>query len=370
MTLVNLGFPRRDEVGATKYSGLRCAYYMKCRVSADGAPVAFVRRMPRLPLTTVALALAAMAFDARPAGACSPPRDPNADDPPCDFLDLWTPAPSFPRNLEGHIRLGAYDRYGSGALSGKETFDENLQVFVHRVTPTGYEAVPFSLVNQGGLVPYARRLQLDDATPAEYIVSSPDVTCAGARSPVAGTGTLVGQFEIEPAQPLPTELGRLSWLGQVSESQTLELDNSNCGIDEVDARIVHSTLELQLSPRMLPWRDVFDAALYVDGTLERGYSRLYVANDGVATIELDRICSSSDPAALATEPGYGPGMHRLKVVAKVEDLASVESDEVEFTLSCDRSQGFMGGCAAGGDGAAWPFALMFVAFGFIRARSR
>ena len=343
---------------------------MKSQVSAHGASVAFVGSMPRILLTTVTLALAAIAVDVQTARACSPPRNPTADDPPCSFVDLWTPAPSFPRNLEGHIRLIAYERSGNGVLSGEETFNENIQLFVHRVSPVGYEAVPFSLVNQPGLVAYARRLQLGDAAPGEYIVSSPDVTCAGASSPVAGTGTLVGQFVIDPEQPLPTELGRLTWLGQETQSQTLELDDGNCGTVEVDARIVHSTLELQLSDSALPWRDVIDAALYVDGSLARGYSRLPVASDGIATIDLDRICSSSAPARLAPEPGYGPGVHRLKVVAKIEDLASVESEEVEFTLTCGSSQGFAGGCAAGGEGAAWPFALVFVALGFRRTRGR
>lgn len=324
--------------------------------------------MLRMPLTIVTLVLAAMAFDARPARACSPPRDPSADDPPCSFVDLWTPAPAFPRNLEGYIRLIAYDRSGNGVLSGQETFNDNIQLFVHRVSPTGYEAVSFSLVNQVGLVAYARRLQLDDAAPGRYIVSSPDVSCAGPSSPVAGTGMLVGQFVVEPEQPLPTELGRLRWLGQESESETLKLDNGNCGTVAVDARIVHSTLELQLSDSTLPWRDVIDAALYVDGSLAYGYSRLHVARDGVATIDLDRICSSSNPARLASEPGYGPGVHRIKVLARVEDLASVESEEVEFTLTCSGSQGFLGGCAAGGEGTAWPFALMFVALGFRRTR--
>lgn len=324
--------------------------------------------MPRMQLTIGTLALVAMAFDARPARACSPPRDPHADDPPCAFLDLWTPAPAFPRNLERHIRLGSWDRYGTGVLSPKETFDDNIELFVHRVTPTGYEAVPFTLVNQSGLVSNARRLQLDDAAPGEYVVSSPDVTCAVASSPVAGTGKLVGEFVVEPALPLPTDLGTLTWLGQEIETETMNVDNGMCSTDEVDARIVHSTLELQLSASMLPWRDVIDASLYVDGELAQGYSRLNVASDGVATIELDRICSSSDPASVKAEAGFGPGVHRIKVVAKIEDLAAAESDEVDFTLSCEGSTGYFGGCAAGGDGAAWPFALLFVAFGFRRRR--
>ena len=282
----------------------------------------------------------------RPARACGPTAPPPSE-PACELVQLYIPADQFPRQLEGGIRIGTFDKQ-DGALLPQSTFDPNVQIFVHRVTAAGYEAVAFQLVQQAGLVPNALHLQLADPVAGQYIVSSPQMTCAADPSPT-GTGLLVGSFELQPDAPLPTSLGQLRWAGEQTMEQTSSVGpDGACQYTDVTTQVTHSKLELRLAADALPWANVLEASIYVDGALYRGSSPLG-SEQGVATVDLTRICSSSDPSLVATEAGFD-GMHTVKLVGRIEGLAVLDSTETTFSLGCDDGGWFSGGCAVGGDG--------------------
>ncbi|HSD87779.1 MAG TPA: hypothetical protein VLB44_09710 [Kofleriaceae bacterium] len=284
-------------------------------------------------------------FASRPAQACGPPAPPPSE-PACEFVQLYIPADQFPRQLEGAIRIGTFDKQ-DGVLFPQSTFDPNVQIFVHRATAAGYEPVAFQLVMQNGLVPNALHLQLADPAPGQYIISSPQMTCAADPSP-AGTGLLVGSFELAPDAALPTSLGELHWAGEQTVEEGFRVGpDGACRYTDVTAGVTHSKLELRLAADALPWANVLDASIYVDGELYRGSSPLQ-SEQGVATIDLTRICSSSDPTLVATQPGFD-GMHTVKLVGRIEGLAVLDSTETTFSLGCEDSGWFSGGCAVGGD---------------------
>ena len=148
---------------------------------------------------------------------------------------------SFHNNFTARFESNL-DRYGN-TLAPQDTFDPNVQIFVHRATASGYEPVAFELVDQPGLVPNARQILLADPVPGQYVVSSPQVTCVADPSP-AGIGLHVGSFELEPAVSLPTSLGELHWLGEDSVAATYEAGpNATCQIIEIDLRVTHSRFE-------------------------------------------------------------------------------------------------------------------------------
>lgn len=322
-------------------------------------------------LWMVAVAIAGqVAVRARPAEACGALPDPDRDAPLCSFVKLWTPAAAFPQQLEGSIRVSTLDRRGNTQLD-HETFDPNVQLVVHRVVGGTYVAVPFTLVNQSGLVPNARQLQLADPVPGTYVVSSSQVTCEAEPSP-AGAGVLVGRFEIEAAVPLPATLGELQWLGERSVVTTSSYGpGSSCEYTDVTTRVTHSTLELQLGAAALPWRDVIEAGVYVDGQPHIGFSKLIVSDDGVATVELTRTCSTSDPQWRMTDLGVGPGLHTIKLVGQIGDLTRIESSETTFSLACDiEDDGWVGVGCESGRGGQGPFALLLVALLSVSRASR
>jgi hypothetical protein len=301
----------------------------------------------------------------RPARACGPEAPPPSE-PPCAFVELYIPAPQFPRQLEGAIRIGTFDQ-ADGGLFPQSTFDPNVQIFVHRLTATGYEPVAFQLVQQAGLVPNALHLQLADLVPGQYIVSSPQMTCAADPSPT-GTGPLVGSFELEPDAPLPTSLGALQWAGEQSTEQTVKVGpDGACQFTDVTTRVMHSRLELQLGQDVLPWAKVVDTAVYVDGTLYHGYAPLS-SEQGVATVDLTRTCSSSDPTQVATEPGFD-GLHTVKLVGMIEGLAVIESNEAQFSLSCDDNGWLSSGCVVDGDGRSSVLPLLAAVLAVASRRS-
>ena len=311
------------------------------------------------PAIAAALLAGAILVAPRWTAACSPPRDPES--PPCLFVELWTPAQSFPRDLHGALRVGTFDRVGQ-VLSPHATFDPDVEVAIHRAVADGYEPVAFTLVPQPGLVPNALHIELADPAPGEYVVSSPDVTCTADPSPT-GTGFQVGAFELEPSVALPTALGSVRWLGVQMTTEVVDAADESCGTTEVTTRVARSTIELQLDDSALPWSDVIDTSIYVDGEVYRGFSRLPVSGAGVATFELTRTCASSRPDLVATHDRFGPGAHTIRIGGKIEDLAAIDSDETTFELGCgDTDDQEFGGCAAGG--GAGP-ALMFIVIGVV-----
>ncbi len=316
-----------------------------------------------------------LALTTRRADACSQPK-PDNEDPPCTFVKLWTPSQSFPQNLHGSIHVGTFDRIRN-AQSSHVMFDPAAEITVHRTAADRYELVPFSLVTQPGLVTNARQIVISDPVPGQYVVSSPYGTCSADPSPV-GAGRLVGTFELEPSVALPTHLGSVTWLGERSEVRVQEVDDGNCGTIEVTTRTSHSALELQLADGALPWADVIDTSLHVDGTLHHGFSRLVVGADGAtARFELTRICRSSHPDVIGTQDELGPGPHTFKIVGRIENLMEIQSQETSFTLSCDDDarlggdDGLAGGCSATGSGrgTAWLGIALAIA-GCMRRRRR
>jgi hypothetical protein len=323
----------------------------------------------------VGLTLAgAIALHPRPSRACGPPYDPHYNDPPCSFVKLWTPAESFPRDLGGSIRVGTFER-SYNSESSDPMFNPAADIAVHRASTGGYEAVAFTLAQQPGLVPNALQVVLADPQPGTYVVSTQYGTCDADPSPT-GTGRLVGTFELEPSVALPAKLGNVTWLGTKSEQKVREVDDGNCGTTEVTTREIRSTFELQLVGTAMPWSNVIDSSLHVDGALYWGYSRLNVNDAGVARFELSHVCSSSDIHAIRVdEDDLGPGPHSFKVVARIEDLAMIESNETSFELSCgdgDADGGgspSIGGCSTGSGARGHAWLLPLLAFAW-RARSR
>jgi hypothetical protein len=89
----------------------------------------------------------------------------------------------------------------------------------------------------------------------------------------------------------------------------------------------------------------------------------------VATVDLTRVCSSSDPALVHTEPGFD-GLHTVKLVGMIEGLAVIESNETQFSLSCDENGWLSSGCAAGGDGRSSVLPLLAGLLAVASRRSR
>lgn len=299
-----------------------------------------------LRATLPAAVLAALLLAPRPARACSPPYNPHYDDPPCTFVNLYVPADAFPRQLERAIRIGTFDSVAD-VLSPQPTFDPDVQVFVHRLVGGAYQPVAFTLVDEPGLVPNAKHIQLADPVPGQYIVSSPQMTCPAESSP-AGMGLLVGRFELEAEAPLPGALGVLRSRGVESVDRTYDVGvDGECRPVVVDVTQAEATFELQLAPQALPWSRVLDAAIYVDGASYIGFSRLAVSEQGLATVELARVCSTSDATNVPLTAGPGPGTHSITVVARIDGLAEIESTPATFALACEDGWS-VGGCAAGG----------------------
>jgi hypothetical protein len=245
-------------------------------------------------------------------------------------VHINTPAPVFPLNLAGEVRVRTLDFDGAYSWEQLE-FGLSLPLTVARVTATGYEPVPYSLEERADLLPNMRAIVLDDPQPGRYVVASEEHTCDGDPSPT-GVGALIGEYEMTAELPVPTTLGAASWLGQSSVSAAIGVGiDGACEEITADALVARNTFTLDVAADVEPWMNVLSIVPLVDGEPHYGVTGS-AALSGGTTFELDEICSSEDPSLSQT---LADGPHELRFVARTADPSlTFESTSVAFELRC------------------------------------
>lgn len=275
------------------------------------------RQALRLTATLASPALLALCLstldppDVRACGAspCAPPRViPAGGDIPSDRL-TFSYAPG--RETAGTDEDGALPRLYRLEDGGRTEVPLELQPVA--VVGPGWQLIPRSPPAVGS------KLVLEGAAPSCH-----------------ADWSLAAQFTVTAPAPLPSDLGALEVMVQ---SGSLKVAEYSGGCDRVvDAS--YADLTLLPSPSALPYKDLFDYTLVVDGKDAAGFSSSSIIESrldgGVplpqGTERIFALCR-----ALPGNPNVDDvqlGAHRVKLRAKLDGV-TLETPEVQVDLRCD-----------------------------------
>lgn len=286
-----------------------------------------------MKLVALGLAMSALAFDAPPAEACSPP--------PCQGGFL-TPGDSarVPANLPA-IHWQPMQSYDAAPDPAKVTLKTQAGAAI-ALTAMQQPDSSFLLVPATALAP------------DEIYVLADGNTC-GLTGETGPTAT----FQTTAAAPLPTQLGTLvATAAEVGPLEVATLRGSCSSQTQSDT----ATVLVERTAEADPWHDVLHYQTFVDGRPWSPQSNLnsLVAPGtswrGRGTDRIYTICSTDDGTL---GEGLGEGTHVIAMHAKLPGTTStLTATEVTVELSCsdpgDEEPGDdSGGCSTSGGDARW-----------------
>ncbi|MCA9603657.1 MAG: hypothetical protein KC417_16610 [Myxococcales bacterium] len=313
-----------------------------------------------------------MSFPASRALACGP-AFPDIFEVPVDCVEtrFYVPAAVFPANLVDNIAMDLVRWGPSGAV------DESWvpAVTVMTMTKASATEVPTTLVE----VSEERfQLVLTDPTPGKYIVLV-EGACQGEPSTFGAD--IVGRFELLPEAEYPESIGSVSASASRVESRTFDLGvDAECVAQSATATLAVVDVELALDPKTAPWREAFEYAVEVDGTIVRGFAK-QAPEEGVDAVllEVTRACDWEPELEPQFAYELSEGEHSVRILAHVSGMETIASEAVPFVLSCSGAGAthtsgcavravptHASGCAGGGFGLAILVALA----GLRRRRAR